>query len=154
MLLSDADQIPIDKIVKQRTIARLIIKNSINDRAREQLLETYSVNNSTCYPNTISEALSLLSTFKNQKPTSNGNSNKKADDGAVVSYHEATNEDDANTDDIVHPDNVSHEESDAEDNSSTIDAEDEYITENKSVTFDAHVMASVIAEATTDVDDD
>lgn len=48
MLLSDADQIPINKIVKERCIAKLIIKNSLNDRARDQLSETSSVNNSTC----------------------------------------------------------------------------------------------------------
>jgi hypothetical protein len=64
LLLSDANQEPIDDIVKERTVARLIIKNSLNDNARAELVKTYSVNNNSCYPNTISEALSLLVTFK------------------------------------------------------------------------------------------
>jgi hypothetical protein len=151
MLLSDADQAPIDKIVKERTIARLIIKNSLNDRAREQLLETYSVNNNTCYPNTISEALSLLSTFKNQKP----NGNKKADDVAVVSYHEATIEDDIddNIDDI--DDAVINDDDIVVNNEPDInEINDAIVSEDKGVTFNEHVMASIIAEATTNIDED
>jgi hypothetical protein len=80
--LPEADQIPIDEILKERTVARLIIKNSLNDRACEQLIETYSVNNNACYPNTINKALSLLSTFRK------ANNNSKIDDDAMVSYHE------------------------------------------------------------------
>jgi hypothetical protein len=96
--LTDAEQVPIDKIVKERTVARLIIKNSSNDRSRNELLETYSVNNNTCYPNTVSEALSLLATFKKQ--TSN-NANMKAEEDAVVSYHETVDSYDAHSDDII-----------------------------------------------------
>jgi hypothetical protein len=151
MLLSDIDQTPIDKIVKERTIARLIIKNSLHDGAREQLLETYSVNNSTCYPNTISEALSLLSTFKNQKP----NGNKKADDGAVVSYHEATVEDDIDVDHIdINDTVVADDDAIISDEPDVNDINDVIITEDKGVTFDEHVMASIIAEAATNVDED
>jgi hypothetical protein len=63
LLLSDADQEPIDAIIKERTVARLIIKNSLNDNARAELVKTYYVNNNSCYLNTISKALSLLVTF-------------------------------------------------------------------------------------------
>jgi hypothetical protein len=96
--LTDAEQVPIDKIVKEQTVARLIIKNSSNDRDRNELLEKYSVNNNTCYPNTVSEALSLLATFKKQ--TSN-NANRKAEEDVVVSYHETVDSYDAHSDDIT-----------------------------------------------------
>jgi hypothetical protein len=72
LILSDADQEPIDAIVKERTVARSIIKNSLNDNARAELVKIYSVNNNSCYPNTVSKALSLLVTFK-MKPTNNNN---------------------------------------------------------------------------------
>jgi hypothetical protein len=50
LLLSDADQLPIDTIVKETTVARLIIKNSLNDNARQELSKTYSVNNQSIIP--------------------------------------------------------------------------------------------------------
>jgi hypothetical protein len=53
LALSDADQEPIDAIVKKRTVARIIIKNSLNDHAQAELVKTYYVNNNSCYPNTI-----------------------------------------------------------------------------------------------------
>jgi hypothetical protein len=82
LVLSDSDQEPIDAIiVKERTVARLIIKNSLNDDAQAELVEKYSINNNSCYPNTISEALSLLVTFK-MKPVI------KTEDNTIVAYHE------------------------------------------------------------------
>jgi hypothetical protein len=63
MLLSEDKQKPIDDIVKERTVGRLIIKKSLNEQLKEYLVHTYSVNNNSCYPNTISDAVSLLSTF-------------------------------------------------------------------------------------------
>jgi hypothetical protein len=48
LLLSKTEQVPIDTIVKERTVARLIIKNSLNENARHELAKTYSVNNHTC----------------------------------------------------------------------------------------------------------
>jgi hypothetical protein len=47
ILLSDDDQAPIDEIVKERTVGRLLIKNSQNKRLREYLVQTFSVNNNT-----------------------------------------------------------------------------------------------------------
>jgi hypothetical protein len=41
MLLSDADQAPIDEIVRERTIARLIVKNSLNEVLRQQLVQKF-----------------------------------------------------------------------------------------------------------------
>jgi hypothetical protein len=73
ILPSDAEQDPIDTIVKERVVARLIIKNSLNSNARAKLVKTYSVNNNSCYPNTISEALSLLVTFKMEPGNNNNN---------------------------------------------------------------------------------
>jgi hypothetical protein len=83
LLLSERKQVPMDTIVKERTVAKLIIKNSLNENARHELAKTYSVNNHTCYPNTVCEALSLLATFK-MKPANNNRTPE-----AVVSYHEA-----------------------------------------------------------------
>jgi hypothetical protein len=100
MLLSDDDQKPIDDIVKERTVGRLIIKNSLNEQLREYLVHTYSVNNNTCYPNNISDAVSLLSTFAKATVASNG---APSSDDAVVSYHEA-NENVISYDDKIQPD--------------------------------------------------
>ena len=148
ILLDEASQIPIDKIVKERTIARLIIKNSLNDRAREQLSETFSVNNSTCYPNTISEAMSLLSTFKVQK---------KKEEVAVVSYHETTVNDivddvDSTTINDHNPENSIQDVNNEEDYDIN-NINDSIATEDEDK-FDAQVMAAVIAEATAEVADD
>jgi hypothetical protein len=144
--LPETDQIPIGEIVKERTVARLIIKNSLNEQACEQLVETYSINNNACYLNTISEALSLLSTFK--KPASA--SNKKSDDDAVVSYHEtstANNTTDHN--DIIEQDSV-----DVVNNEVNEDADNNEDEDARHVTFSTTVMATVIAEATADADED
>jgi hypothetical protein len=94
MLLSDDDQSPIDNIVKERTAARLMIKNSMNEKLREHLVQAFSVNNNTCYPNNISDAVSLLSTFAKTEDTP---SNVSPVDDAVASYHESI-EDLINTD--------------------------------------------------------
>jgi hypothetical protein len=138
MKLSDDEQIPIDNIVKERTVARLIVRNSSNNRARNELLETYSVTNNTCYPNTISEAMSLLATFKNATTNSNtnGNGNNSPDDEPVVSYHEVITP----VDDTIFNEHV---------------FEHEPITEGcdtPDTVYDAHVMAAVIAEATAEIE--
>jgi hypothetical protein len=80
--LPDSKQSPIDELVKQRTVARLIVKNSQNKRLKEHLVVAYSTTKDKCYPNTISDALSLLSTFAKQ-----GQDTPPVD--AVVSYHES-----------------------------------------------------------------
>jgi hypothetical protein len=137
--LSDAEQAPIDDIVKERTVARLIVKNSLNERVRNELLETYSVNNSGCYPNTISEAISLLATFKKPVNT-NPNANNKAEDEALVSYHEM----------IEHVDVVEEHIVDHTNNDEVIVSSEEV----PRVSFNATVMANVIAEATANVEAD
>jgi hypothetical protein len=139
MILSKAEQKPIDYIVQQRTVARLIIKNSLNEQLREYLVHTYSVNNNSCYPNTISDAVSLLSTFT-KSPTNNNNAVTPAD--AIVSYHETEEED------II-------DDSDDVEDVPLIDAtegiDDDHlnndIIQDKQVSFGASVMANVIAEA-------
>jgi hypothetical protein len=146
LALSDANQSPIDAIIRDWIVARLIIKNSLNDRVREQLLETFYVNNNTCYPSTVSEAVSLISTFK--KKTSN-NSNNNVDNEAVVSYHES--EPDHND-----HNNVVDQEPIPEDITEIIDDDNTGVNDEPNsthVSFEANVMAAVIAEATTEADD-
>jgi hypothetical protein len=156
--LTDAEQEPIDKIVKERTVARLIIKNSSNDRARNELLETYSVNNNTCYPNTVSEALSLLATFKKQ--TSN-NANTKAEEDVVVSYHETIESYDDHPDDITSMvddviTNTDDITSDTDDDIIIHDSNDiiEDSISDAACETTATVMAAVIAEATAEANQD
>jgi hypothetical protein len=139
LALSDNDQVPIDNIVKERIVARLIIKNSLNDNARQELAKTYSVNNHTCYPNSIGEALSLLATFK-MEPVIN---NRTPD--AVVNYHETV---DTVLSEVDHqPDIVAV--NDIETNDNYNDTRDD----TRRVAFDASVMASIIEEAAADDDD-
>jgi hypothetical protein len=153
IVLKEEEQIPIDLIVKERTVARLIIKNSLNERVREELAETYSVTNSTCYPNTISEALSLLATFKK---VPNKSSAAKADDDAIVSYHENIDHDDI-ADDSIEDKEISIEDKDISIDID-IDIDDEKDTgEDKTeptVKFEASVMAAIIAEATAEDNED
>jgi hypothetical protein len=141
LLLSDADQLPIDTIVKERTVARLIIKNSLNDNARQELSKTYSVNNHTCYPNTVCEALSLLATFK-IKPANN---NRTPD--AVVHYHEAVETVIINEVDLIPAFNMDMDIASDNNDDSTED-------DSRQVTSSATVMASIINEATVDADKD
>jgi hypothetical protein len=138
--------------VKERTVARLIVKNSLNNKLREHLVTSYSTGDSNCYPTTISDALSLLSTFVR--------SGKDAtDDDAVVSYHETTiefdNQDDIN-DDYLHDETImEHDmEDDNDDGGDTNSIATVEEDDNKCVTFDATVMAAIIAEATADADCD
>jgi hypothetical protein len=154
IVLSDDDQKPFDEIVKERTVGRLIIKNSLNEQLREYLVHTFSVNNNTCYPNTISDAVSLLSTFA--KSTNTTNITPSHED-AVVSYHES--EDTVNydndsqpniiecndIDDIIECNDIENIEHDV-----NIDKEE---AGGSQVTFSATVMAAVIAEAMADVDE-
>ena len=145
MLLSDDDQKPIDDIVKERTVGRLIIKNSLNEQLREYLVHTFSVNNNTCYPNTISDAVSLLSTFA--KST---NATNTTLDDAVVSYHESNNHVDSYIDDdqpdIIECNDTNHIEHHIDtSNDATVD---------RQVTFNATVMAAIIAEATEDANEE
>ena len=129
------DQLPIDAIVRERTVARLIVKNSLNDRLRDHLQTSYSTTED-CYPNTISDALSLLSTFVKAK-------NDTSLEEAVVSYHEH----DMNNHDITESEYVN-------DNMATNDGDDEDNKDmDKHVKFSATVMAAVITEATTEVEE-
>ncbi|OEU15891.1 hypothetical protein FRACYDRAFT_240586 [Fragilariopsis cylindrus CCMP1102] len=108
MLLSDADQIPINKIVKERCIAKLIIKNSLNDRARDQLSETSS------------------------KPN---NGNKKKEEIAVVSYHDDVDTIDIPpVDDIILEDAPNDEPDIIE--PYIIDINNSIIAEDKGIMFD------------------
>jgi hypothetical protein len=147
MLLSDADQAPIDEIVRERTIARLIVKNSLNEVLRQQLVQTFSVINNTCYPNSIIEAVSLLSTFKKQVNNANGNANARSEE-AVISYHKI-----AHDIDIIPDNDIDHH-----DNTITDDATDfKYpdINDTLDETIDnceADVMAAIIAEATAETE--
>jgi hypothetical protein len=132
--LSPDNQLPVDELVRERTVARLIIKNSLNIRLREHLMTAYSTGDTTCYPNTISDALSLLSTF--------AKTNKDAGpEDIVVSYHETVDTNDDEADDVAEEVEPYHLTNNDERNVSD-------------VTFDATVMAAVIAEATANVDEE
>jgi hypothetical protein len=147
---------------------QLNIKNLLNRRLREYLVQTFSVSNNACYPNTISDAVSLLTTFKQGGDASNDNTSK---DDAVVSYHEA----DANVfddNDVIKTDTIEETTIDAdtvvEDNGVELDDSDELNGSDANidnidhdndncilrVTFNETVMASIIAEATADNDND
>jgi hypothetical protein len=159
LLLSDADQEPIDDIVKEMTVARLIIKNSLNDNARAELVKTYSVNNNSCYPNTVSEALSLLVTFK-MKPgnnNNNNNNNNRIEDEAVVSYHETVDPVDNDDYYITNNDSNEHQNLDiieCNDSIHVIDNSNNNSSDGRQVTFSVTVMVSVISEATFEANND
>jgi hypothetical protein len=149
LLLSANDQIPIDDIVKERIVARLTIKNSLNEQLKEYLVETFSVNNNTCYPNNRSDAVSLLSTFANVRNVSDNTSNA---DEAVVSYHEAEDIIIDQDDSFMEEDDALEHANDGIDNG--IDITEKEGVVDKHVTFDASVMASVIAEASAESEGD
>jgi hypothetical protein len=140
-------QSPIDDLVQQRTVARLIMKNSLNTRLEKHLVTAFSTGDNNCYPNTFSDALSLLSTF-----VQTGRETSTED--AVLSYHEADTENDIIDTDDSHEDDV--------DNSGTInDTMNDDIKEietetsiTRTVAFEVDVMATIIAEATADEGED
>jgi hypothetical protein len=137
--LSKENQAPIDALVKERTVARLIVKNSLNDRLRDHLQTSYSTTDD-CYPNTINDALSLLSTFVKSTKDSTG-------DEAVVSYHETTDDDGIiDCDDIV-PEPIDNDNDQSNDNVD-VSINEEETSQHHHVSFDETVMASIIAEAT------
>jgi hypothetical protein len=139
--LTPEDQAPYDKLVEERIVARLIVKNSLNKNLKAHLMTTYSTAKGDCYPNTINDALALLSTFA-------GPAKNAPTEDAVVSYHEASSV----------PDPVSSIQEEAEENLS--DPEQELTIEElppdviSPVEFNASVMATVIAEATKEADND
>jgi hypothetical protein len=139
LALSDIEQSPINDIVRDRIVARLIIKNSLNGCVREQLfMETFSVNNNTCYHDTVSEAVSLLSTFKKK---TNNNSNNTVTNEIVVSYHKSGPDSDNHN-------NVVDQEPALDIIKQIFDNE----RDSSQVSFEANVIATVIAEATADAD--
>jgi hypothetical protein len=140
LLLSKTEQVPIDTIVKERTVARLIIKNSLNENVRHELAKTYSANNHTCYPNTVCEALSLLATFK-MKPANNNRTPE-----AVVSYHKTLDTVISDVDQIPDINENIHITSD--------DKDDKTEADSPRVTFSGTVMASIINEATANANND
>jgi hypothetical protein len=140
--LPESEQSPIDELVKQRTVARLIVKNSLNKRLREHLVTAYSTTKDECYPNTISDALSLLSTFAKQ-----GQDTTPIE--AVVSYHEST------SDVIQNDESTLHEEINSESNNEIIESVDDDKESNTNhVSFNEHVMAAIISEASSEADVD
>jgi hypothetical protein len=156
MKLSNKDQIPIDKLVEEQTVARLIIKNSLNDKLRAHLI-TVIATDDDCYPNSINDALSLISTFAKTKK-------ELAAEDAVVSYHVAADvPDDINDVDItIDDDNETNSNPDngIDDNNhitdDVVDTEEDLNEEphGNRVSFSATVMAAVINEATTDAEAD
>jgi hypothetical protein len=148
--LQKYDQTPIDALVKERTVARLIVKNSLNDRLRDHLITAFSTGDD-CYPSTISDALSLLSTFVKAKKDT------KAED-AVVSYHEAAHEVDIADDD---DDTCAVSDTEANDMNDLVydcvkedDIESDADEHGNHVQFSTSVMATVIAEAAADAEED
>jgi hypothetical protein len=146
MLLSDADQAPIDEIVRERIIARLIVKNSLNEVLRQQPVQTFSVNNNTCYPNSIIEAVSLLSTFKKQVNNAIGNVNARSEE-AVISYHEI-----AHDIDIIPDSGIDHHDNNIPDDATDFKDPDINDTLDAIDNCEADVMATIIAEAITETE--
>jgi hypothetical protein len=145
--LPEDKQKPIDDLVKERTVARLVVKNSINKRLKQHLINSYSTSNDECYPNTINDAISLLSTFANQGKDNNT-------DEAMVSYHEASSDTNHIDDSSYNDEPVEFEETNSEINDDTVDDIGSAEVDTRHVAFDAVVMASIIAEATQDADKD
>jgi hypothetical protein len=141
-------QKPIDDLVKERTVARLIVKNSLNKTLKQHLINSYSTSNDECYPNTINDAISLLSTFANQAKDNNNR------DDAVVSYHEAASDTDHDDDSSYSDEPIEVEEINSETDDNTVDNIGSNEADTRRVAFDATVMASIIAEATEDADKD
>jgi hypothetical protein len=158
ILLSDDDQAPIDEIVKERAVRQLMIKYLLNKQLREHLVQTFSVDNSTCYPNTISDAISLLTTFNKGDDASNRSNDNVSKEEAYVAYHETLTDDNDDTDTIV-DDTIKQDEAgitindDIEPtdigNNMTEPVDEEDIPH---VTFNESVMATIIAEATAEAD--
>ena len=147
MVLTPEAQLPIDEVVKERIVARLIIKNSLNEQLKEYLIKTFSVNNTTCYPNTRSDAVSLLSTFASTQKNSTTSTTTTED--AVVSYHETEETDDEDMDDIEVQDEFEHDDGGNNDIIDAIEPNNEH-----QVNYHASVMATVIAEATAEYAED
>jgi hypothetical protein len=146
MVLYVNDQIPIDDIVNERIVARLIIKNSLNEQLKKYLVKTFSVNNNTCYPNNRSDAVSLFANVWK------ANDNPSTAEEAVVSYHEAEDVIIDQAGIVIEEDNVlEHTNDGIDDGIDTTGIEDDM---DNHVTFDASVMASVIAEASADSKED
>jgi hypothetical protein len=148
-------QSPIDDLLREIIIARLIVKDSLNNRLRDHLMTSYSTTKGYCYPSTINDALSLLSTFaKQNKDTST--------EEAVVSYHETATDTDHEEDITYDPviEGIEYEDDDDNiiiDYDDEVDVEDTDTVEDTShncVTSNATVMAAVITEATAEADDD
>jgi hypothetical protein len=109
---------------------------------KEYLVKTFFLNNNTCYPNNRSNAVSLLSTFAN---VCNANDNTSNADEAVVSYHAAENIIIDEEDSVMEEDDVLEHTNDGIDDGIDITEKEDDV--DKHVTFDASVMALVIAEA-------
>jgi hypothetical protein len=120
-------------------VARLIVKNSLYEKLRDHPVTVYATGDD-CYPNTISDALSLLSTFvKSKKDTTT--------DDAMVSYHKKADDIDANNQDEAIPDDL-HVTVEGANYTINEDTNKDVEPHRDHVTFSATVMASVIAEAT------
>jgi hypothetical protein len=140
-------QKPIDNLVKERTVARIIVKNSLNKRLKRHLINSYSTSNDECYPNTINDTISLISTFANQGRDTNT-------DEAVVSYHETLSDTIYNEESSYDDAPIEFEETNSVINDSEVDNVGNDEAEVKQVSFNATVMAAIIAEATQDADED
>jgi hypothetical protein len=128
------------------------VKNSLNDKLRAHLVTVHATGDD-CYSDTISDALSLLTTFaKTKKET-------VAED-AMVSYHETAKEveviecNDAVPDDSNSIPNGPDEALDLIDNTTGTDTNNDVNSSDNPVSFSEHAMASVIAEAMADDDED
>jgi hypothetical protein len=145
--LPEDKQKPVDDLVKEITVARIIVKDSLNKRLKQHLINSYSTSNDECYPNTINDAISLLSTFANQGRDTNT-------DEAVVSYHETLSDTIYNEESSYDDAPIEFEETNSVINDSEVDNVGNDEAEVKQVSFNATVMAAIIAEATQDADED
>ena len=98
---TDAKREAYNEKARQLVCARLIINNSLSNKTRVFLREQYIVNHSN-YPDTVVEAVAMITSFGNDSGggkggKNNNNTNKNPD--AIVSIHLAEHGDDYSDDD-------------------------------------------------------
>ena len=119
---TDAEREMYDEKARQLVCARLIINNSLSNKTRVFLQEQYVVNHSN-YPDTVVEAVAMITSFGNDSGggkggKNNNNTNKNPD--AIVSIHLAEHGDDCSYDD---DESVGSFESKADDRGTNDDSE-------------------------------
>ena len=99
---TDTEREAYDKKARQLVCAWLIVNNSLSNKTHLFLREQFVVNHSN-YPDTVAEAVAMITSFGNESgggkggKTNNNNTNKNPD--AIVSIHLAEDGNDYSNDD-------------------------------------------------------